>query len=212
VTGRPAPGRDGPGAHVSDRWARWRGEIDLDEYDTRWERRAAAGHDVHGEADLVVSFGPRSVLDAGCGMGRVAIELARRGCDTVGVDLDEDLLVFARRRAPDLAWHAADLATLDLGRRFDVVVLAGNVVNFCRPDARSAIVASLAAHLEPGGRLVAGFEVESDPVAGSNAGRHIEACVAAGLVGEHRWSSWDRRPLATGSDYALLIDRRPIDT
>lgn len=205
------PGRQ-PGAHVSDRWARWRDEIDLEEYDTRWDRRAEAGHDIHGEADLVMSFGPRTVLDAGCGMGRVGIELARRGCEVVGVDLDDDLLAFARRRGPDLAWHCADLSTLDLDRRFDVIVLAGNVVNFCRPEVRADIVARLAAHLEPGGRLIAGFGVEPDPVVGTNAEHHVEACAAAGLVAEQRWSSWDRDPVGANPRYAVTVDRRPIGT
>lgn len=199
-----------PGGHVSDRWARWREEIDLHEYHTRWDRRAEEGHDVHGEADLVMSFRPRSVLDAGCGMGRVGIELAERGCTVVGVDLDDDLLAFARRRAPELDWHCADLSTLDLDRRFDVVVLAGNVVNFCRPEVRVDIVASLADHLEPGGRLIAGFGVEPDPDSGTNAQHHLDACAAAGLEVEHRWSSWERDPFGTDSGYALLIHRRPI--
>lgn len=226
MNGQHNRGSEPAGGHVSERWARWRDEIDLEEYDTRWERRAEAGHQIHGEADLVMSFEPRSALDAGCGMGRVAIELARRGCDVVGVDLDGDLLAFARRRAPDLAWHCADLATLDLmparmsgpGRGFDAVVLAGNVVNFCRPEVRVDIVARLAAHLEPGGRLIAGFAVEPEPDAGrsdsggapaTNADHHIGACAAAGLTPEHRWSSWDRDPFAPDAGYALFVDRRP---
>ena len=56
-------------------------------YDERWRRMEAAGVNPHGEADFVFSYGPRSVLDAGCGTGRVAIELARRGLDVVGTDL-----------------------------------------------------------------------------------------------------------------------------
>ena len=59
------------------------------EYDRRFEDLAAAGMDMHGEADLVASYAPESVLDAGCGTGRVAIELSRRGHAVVGVDLDE---------------------------------------------------------------------------------------------------------------------------
>ena len=77
---------------VSDRWRSWRQAVDLDEYDTRWDRLAAEGHDVHGEADAVERLGGGRVLDAGCGTGRVAIELARRGHEVVGVDADADLL------------------------------------------------------------------------------------------------------------------------
>src|SRR5215207_5999851 len=57
-------------------------------YDQRFERLAAAGHDIHGEASFVAGYEPGTVLDAGCGTGRVAIELARRGIRTVGIDLD----------------------------------------------------------------------------------------------------------------------------
>ena len=49
-----------------------------DAYDRRFRAAAAAGADVHGEADFVESLGVHSVLDAGCGTGRVGIELARR--------------------------------------------------------------------------------------------------------------------------------------
>ena len=36
------------------------------------------------------------MLDAGCGTGRVAIELAARGFSVVGMDLDEAMLDTAR--------------------------------------------------------------------------------------------------------------------
>jgi SAM-dependent methyltransferase len=64
------------------------------------------------------------VLDAGCGTGRVAIRLAELGYDCVGVDLDPAMLAEARRAAPALAWVPADLASLALDRRFDLVVAA----------------------------------------------------------------------------------------
>ena len=61
-----------------------------DDYDARWTVLAAQGRNVHGEADLVESLlresGGTRVLDAGCGTGRVAIELARRGFSVTGVD------------------------------------------------------------------------------------------------------------------------------
>ena len=143
-------------AMTSAAWRTWREGVDLDDYDARWDRMAAAGEAVHGEADLVASLGPASVLDAGCGTGRVGIELARRGIEVVGVDADPDMLARARRRSADVTWVLADLAALDLGRTFDVVVLAGNVLPFVEPADRAAAVAGCARHLGAGGRLVAG--------------------------------------------------------
>jgi len=42
-------------------------------YAQRFADLEASGTNVHGEADFVASYAPSSVLDAGCGTGRVAI-------------------------------------------------------------------------------------------------------------------------------------------
>lgn len=76
---------------------------------------------MHGEANFVQRLAPRSVLDAGCGTGRVGRELARRGLDVVGVDLDPEMLATARRKAPDMEWRLSDLVSVDMGRSFDVI-------------------------------------------------------------------------------------------
>lgn len=108
-------------------------------YEQAFRDLAASGVDVHGEAAFVervlATLDPvgRSVLDAGCGTGRVARELARRGTSVVGVDSDASMLDVARAETPDLTWVQADLAMLDLAERFDVVVAAGNVVVFLAP-------------------------------------------------------------------------------
>jgi SAM-dependent methyltransferase len=118
-------------------------------YDRRWEEAAAAGQNIHGEADFVEQLGRTSVLDAGCGTGRVAIELARREMDVVGVDVDASMLERARAKDPALTWVHADLAGVDLGRTFDVVVMAGNVMIFLAPGTEAKVVANLARHLAP---------------------------------------------------------------
>jgi len=176
-------------------------------YDQRWEDLAAAGHNVHGEADLVEGLGPQSVLDAGCGTGRVAIELARRNLDVTGVDVDSSMLDKARAKAPELRWIRADLAEVDLGRTFDVVVLAGNVMIFLAPGTEGAVVANLARHVAPGGWLVAGFSLEPGrlDLATYDADAH-----AAGLGLADRWATWDRQPFE-GGGYAVSVHRRPAD-
>ncbi len=85
---------------TSNRWLEAR-SISGEVYDATYERRAAAGEDVHGEANFVQRFVPASVLDAGCGTGRVGSELARRRLDVVGVDIDPEMLATAPRRPCD---------------------------------------------------------------------------------------------------------------
>ena len=89
---------------LPDNWHSWRDRVDLGTYDERWAQIAAEGGNPHGEADLVASFRPGSVLDGGCGTGRVGIELARRGITVLGVDPDPDMIAAARAKAPHLEW------------------------------------------------------------------------------------------------------------
>jgi SAM-dependent methyltransferase len=185
-------------------WPTWRDEIDLDAYEQRWERLAAAGVDVHGEVALVQTYAPRTVLDAGCGTGRVAVELARRGVAVVGVDSDPDMIAAARAKAPDLRWVVADLAELALPERFDVVLLAGNVVPYVAADRRAAAVATCARHLTPGGVLVAGFALRP---AWPGLADYDGWCAVAGLDLAARWAAWDREPY-TGGDYAVSVHQK----
>ncbi|HEX3946622.1 MAG TPA: class I SAM-dependent methyltransferase [Acidimicrobiales bacterium] len=175
------------------------------DYDRRFEDLAAGGHQVHGEADLVESLGVGSVLDAGCGTGRVAVELASRGLEVVGVDLDPAMLAAARTKRPDLAWAVGDLAELDLGRTFEAVVMAGNVMVFVTPGTEGTVLANLARHLAPGGSLVAGFSLRPgglDLVAYDR----LAACNGLDLV--DRWATWDKAPFVPGGDYAVSVHRR----
>lgn len=176
----------------------WDGE----RYQARFDEIAATGAPVHGEVDLVMTLGPRSVLDAGCGTGRVAIELARRGVDVVGVDVDPSMIATARRLGPDLTWVLDDVATADLGRRFDVVVMAGNVPLFAPEGSRHQLVAGCARHLRAGAALVAGFQLDRD----LDLDRYDHDCRTAGLELVDRWATWDRDPFL-GGGYAVSVHR-----
>ena len=178
-----------------------------DAYQERFDRIAASGKDVHGEATFVRAFDPSSVLDAGCGTGRVAVELARHRIDVVGVDVDRSMLDTARSRAPDLSWIEADLRMFDLGRTFDVVVMAGNVPLFTPPGTQTELVAAVARHVADDGVLVAGFSTDwSDRP--YDVESYDRACADAGLVLAERFSTWDRQPWTDDSTYAVSVHRR----
>jgi 2-polyprenyl-3-methyl-5-hydroxy-6-metoxy-1,4-benzoquinol methylase len=102
----------------------------------------------------------RSALDVGCGTGLFALELARRGVRSTGVDPSAEMLAraeqVARREGLDVAWRQADLAGLGeaiLGR-FDAVLCVGNTIAHVLGDdelARSA--EALLAVTAPGGTV-----------------------------------------------------------
>jgi SAM-dependent methyltransferase len=183
------------------RWLEETGGTRGPEYDERFRALAEQGADMHGEADFVTRLLPRgSVLDAGCGIGRVAVELARRGYDVVGVDNDASMLDVARRH--DLPWVDADLASLDLGRTFELVIGAGNVIVYVAPGTEAAVVERLSAHLTPGGLLVNGWRTDRmsrDEYDGLVAG--------AGLTQVARYSSWDDDPWHDDAEWCVAVDR-----
>jgi len=106
-----------------------------DDYDARWSSLAAQGRNVHGEADLIDTLlresGGTRVLDAGCGTGRVAIELAQRGYSVTGADADAAMLTAAMAKAPALTWLEADLADLDMAADAAVSAAYGSAGERC---------------------------------------------------------------------------------
>jgi 2-polyprenyl-3-methyl-5-hydroxy-6-metoxy-1,4-benzoquinol methylase len=179
---------------------------DGDEYQQRFDALAESGADVHGEASFVAAFHPATVLDAGCGTGRVAIELTRRGVEVVGVDADTSMIETARRLAPELDWIEADLTTpeFDLGRRFEVVVMAGNVPLFTSEGTQGALVAGCARHVDDGGLLVAGFQTDR----GYDLDTFDADCAAASLTLVERYGTWSRDAYTRGGSYAVSVFRR----
>lgn len=198
-------------------------DLSAEEYDERWAALAATGASVHGEADLVATLlaehgltnpatPPPAVIDAGCGTGRVAVELARRGFPVTAVDLDPALLDAARRKDPDVQWVTADLATLAPDAApgpFGAAVAAGNVMIFVARGTEGAVVANLASRLAPGGLLVAGFQVRAGRL---SVDEYDAACTAAGLAPVAHFATWERAPLTGPVDYVVAVHRLPAET
>lgn len=188
------------------------------EYDAPYEANAKAGIDVHGEANLVAKLlqqdypppnrqPPFAVLDAGCGTGRMGIELARRGYDVVGVDLDEVMLTQARTKAPQMAWHLADLATISLDKRFDAIVMAGNVMIYLTPGTETAVLTNLTRYLKPNGLLLSAFELNPYPWTDLTLEKYETMAASRGLTHLARWSTWDQDPWQNGDTYVVNLHR-----
>jgi SAM-dependent methyltransferase len=187
-----------------------------DDYDARWRSLAATGQNVHGEADLVEALlresGGTRVLDAGCGTGRVAVELATRGFSVVGVDVEPSMLSAARAKRPELPWVEADLTDLadvvdaEFDAGFDMALLAGNVLIFVRPGTEGDVVSAVSERVAPGGLLVSGFSIRPDRLSLSH---YDELAESAGLQHVARWATWNREPF-TGGDYAVSVHRKPV--
>lgn len=75
-----------------------------------------------------------SVLDLGCGTGQITRRLAASGYETVGVDISEDMLTYADRRAQQeglsIQWIRQDISQLEGLASFDAAVSYCDVMNY----------------------------------------------------------------------------------
>jgi SAM-dependent methyltransferase len=159
--------------------------------------------------DELAGTPPREVLDLGCGTGRVSIRLALRGHHVMGLDVQEQFLEEAAQRArarnTEIETVTGDARSFSLGRRFDAVLAPMQLVQlFNGPHERLSMVASVAAHLRPGGLFAAALmELEDEPLGDEYIPpvpdiREVDGCVYSSQpVG--------LRPLDSGA--AISLDR-----
>jgi len=118
-----------------------------------WEELAAA------------AGGP--ILDLGCGTGRVALHLARRGHPTVGLDLEPELIAALAERAEGLPLRAVvgDARSFELAEEIALAVAPMQLAQLLADSAeRTESLSCIASHLRPGGRIALSI-VESLPAA-----------------------------------------------
>ncbi|WP_188545765.1 class I SAM-dependent methyltransferase [Rhodococcoides trifolii] len=189
---------------------RWQSERTADEsrdYVARFRELEEKNVDTDGEARFLDAVLAResTVLDAGCGTGRVGASLARRGHRVTAVDLDP-ILVAEARRHDNVEVHEADLSTMDLGdARFDAVIAAGNVMVFLGPGTESAVLQRFHAHLRPSGVLVCGFATDREYTTAD----YLRDASAAGFVDTQLFSTWNLDPWTADADWAVVVARVP---
>jgi SAM-dependent methyltransferase len=191
----------------------------------RWAR--TPGHDAYWQFrdaffDELLPAPGRLTLEVGCGEGRVARDLARRGHRVIAVDASPSLAASAAAADPAGRYLVADAAALPFGNGcFDLVVAYNSLMDV---DDMPAAVAEAARVLQPGRPLCvcvthptadAGRFQSTEPdapfvITGSYLGRHRvdEPFERDGL--QMHFTGW-RYPLEAYAraleDAGLLIDR-----
>jgi len=141
---------------------KWYEELFRD-YGEKYENESFAQGTV-GECDFIekeIGRGHEArILDIGCGTGRHAIELAKRGYAVVGIDLSESLLKKAEEKALarglGIDFQRIDARSLPFASEFDLAIMLcegafplmeTDEMNFC-------ILQGAAKALKPGGKLI----------------------------------------------------------
>ena len=201
------------GEESEPRWFGERTPRERESYAQYFRGLEARGEDVDGEARFIHAMVPSgaTVLDAGCGVGRVAAALDSWGHTAAGVDADPVLIDAGRDFYPALPLAALDLCHLSPGAleeaglpgSYDVVVAAGNVMLFVAEGTECRVLERLAGVLRPGGRAVFGFRSGA-------AYTHDDLDRDAGAVGwtrEHRFATWQLDAYVDDADWAVSVYR-----
>ena len=127
--------------------------------------------------DLTLAAGlGASVVDVGCGTGRLEPYLAAKGLSPHGIDLSPEMIRVARRDHPGFDFDVADLRALP----FDDASLVGLVcwysLMFLAPADRPTAFSELARVLKPGGYLATAFKAGDSQVrrGGRSTGLGVE--------------------------------------
>jgi SAM-dependent methyltransferase len=93
------------------------------------------------------------LLDVGCGGGHHDLYL-KRDFNVTGIDLNENMLEFARKRNPELEYHWGDMRTFQLNRKFDIIIAMDMIMyNLTYYDLEKTL-ANFSGHLKPGGVMI----------------------------------------------------------
>ncbi len=96
----------------------------------------------------------KSLLDAGCGIGLLTRRFAEAGFSVVGADFSATAIQRATSEGIDAEFVVSPLATLELGRRFDVVVAIDVLLHVVDEAVWTQTLSALARHLVEDGLLV----------------------------------------------------------
>jgi len=93
---------------------------------------------------------PRTLLELGCGGGRLAFHLKGRLKLTL-TDVSPQMLAVCRANNPECEHIAGDMRTLELGREFDLVLIHDAIMYAADPASVRAAIRTAYRHLRAGG-------------------------------------------------------------
>lgn len=108
---------------------------------------------------------PESVIDLGCGTGNITIPLAKTGCSVIGVDISQEMLAEAQRKAisegVSIPFFCQDMVELELPYQVDCVLSLCDCLNYLTEEGElSATFSAIRKHLNPQGLFL--FDMNSE--------------------------------------------------
>ncbi|MGH9359078.1 MAG: class I SAM-dependent methyltransferase [Terriglobia bacterium] len=158
-------------------------------------------------SELLELLGPKPgefILDLGCGTGRLTVQIAGAGAETLGIDSSPEMILEAIRLHPGLRFEVRDARDFSFNRPLDAV-FSNAALHWVREPER--VVRSIAKSLRAGGRFVAEFGGKG------NISRVVEAFYLAlgemGFVAGRGINPWYYPSIA---EYSAILERHGLET
>jgi tellurite methyltransferase len=136
----------------------------IDFFETQFQTQTQAGEfGLNPFEKIALPFVHGRVLDLGCGLGNLSMEVARRGCSVLALDGSPTAVARIRRSAKSeqLAIEAdeADLSAYRIVEMFDTVIAIGLLMFFPK-DRALDLLEDIKAHVRPGGIAIVNVLIE----------------------------------------------------
>jgi SAM-dependent methyltransferase len=151
--------------------------------------------------DLLRPQPGETILDLGCGTGRLAKRIHEKGARVIGVDSSATMIAHARLNSPEVEFRIADARSFWFPELFDAVFSSATLHWVLEADR---VVASVSAALKPGGRFVAEFGGRGDLQQVVSAAREA----AREVTGRDAMTSFFFPSLA---EYASILERHRLE-
>ncbi len=107
---------------------------------------------------------PKQIFEPGCGSGKTLFPMSQAGHTVTGMDMDENMLVYAHKKADlsPMRLINADFLIAPWPRDFDAIILGENIMHTIITDweykqAQKQMIMKSAASLKKGGQLILDF-------------------------------------------------------
>lgn len=97
-----------------------------------------------------------SVVDLGCGNGRLSVKLKEMGADVVGIDGSEEMLAIAEDNYNDINFLLADAVNFQLDKKADAI-FSNAVFHWIDENNQQKLLNNISRNLKKGGQLVCEF-------------------------------------------------------
>lgn len=93
----------------------------------------------------------KSVLDIGCGTGKIDKLLKDKGYDILGIDNSKEMIEYAQKNYPEVDFKQLDAENFRLDKKFDAVIALDSVLTFLtKEDAFETAIRNIVGHMKKG--------------------------------------------------------------